>query len=72
MHDKFKPTRAAKAGVLGENVTITKQNTQIIINITKPIRKNYLKYLTKRYLKKLQLRDWLRVVANGRNSYELR
>lgn len=32
----------------------------------------YLKYLTKRYLKKNNLRDWLRVVANGKASYELR
>ena len=72
LHDKFKPTRTAKAGVLGEAVTITKANSQIVINVTKPIRKAYLKYLTKRYLKKQQLRDWLRVVATARNAYELR
>ena len=32
----------------------------------------YLKYLTKKFLKKNNLRDWLRVVANGKQSYELR
>ena len=32
----------------------------------------YLKYLTKKYLKKNNLRDWLRVVANNKESYELR
>ena len=32
----------------------------------------YLKYLTKKYLKKNNLRDWLRVVANTKDSYELR
>jgi large subunit ribosomal protein L22e len=32
----------------------------------------YLKYLTKKYLKKNNLRDWLRVVANGKDTYELR
>ncbi|KAJ8981947.1 hypothetical protein NQ317_002119 [Molorchus minor] len=32
----------------------------------------YLKYLTKKYLKKNNLRDWLRVVASGKDSYELR
>ena len=32
----------------------------------------YLKYLTKKYLKKNNLRDWLRVVAAGQDSYELR
>ena len=32
----------------------------------------YLKYLTKKYLKKNSLRDWLRVVASGKDTYELR
>lgn len=32
----------------------------------------YLKYMTKKYLKKNNLRDWLRVVANNKESYELR
>jgi large subunit ribosomal protein L22e len=31
-----------------------------------------LKYLTKKFLKKNKLRDWLRVVANTKESYELR
>lgn len=34
--------------------------------------RRYLKYLTKKYLKKNNLRDWLRVVANSKESYELR
>jgi len=34
----------------------------------------YLKYLTKKYLKKHNVRDWLRVIASNkdRNVYELR
>ena len=31
----------------------------------------YLKYLTKKYLKKNNLRDWLRVVASTKDSYDL-
>lgn len=33
----------------------------------------YLKYLTKKYLKKHNVRDWLRVIASNkdRNVYEL-
>ena len=31
-----------------------------------------MKYLTKKYLKKNNLRDWLRVVASDKDSYELR
>ena len=34
--------------------------------------KRYLKYLSKKYLKKQQLRDWLHVIANTKTSYELR
>uniref|UniRef100_A0A6P7GLN9 Large ribosomal subunit protein eL22 n=1 Tax=Diabrotica virgifera virgifera TaxID=50390 RepID=A0A6P7GLN9_DIAVI len=36
-----------------------------------PFSKRNLKYLTKKYLKKNNLRDWLRVVASGKDSYEL-
>merc|ERR1711881_417019 len=34
--------------------------------------KRYLKYLTKRYLKKNNLREWLRVVAEDKPSYTLK
>lgn len=37
-----------------------------------PMSKRYVKYLTKKYLKKQQLRDFLRVIANRKDSYELR
>jgi len=37
-----------------------------------PYNCRYLKYLTKKYLKKNNLRDWLRVVHSGPDSYELR
>merc|ERR1711860_434225 len=44
------------------------------INLTSniPFSKRYLKYLTKKYLKKNNLRDWLRVVASSKDAYELR
>jgi len=43
-----------------------------VINITTDYR--YLKYLTKKYLKKHNVRDWLRVIASNkdRSVYELR
>merc|ERR1711967_214088 len=52
-----------KAGVLGDSVTIEVEMS-----------KRYLKYLTKKYLKKHNVRDWLRVVASNkdRSVYELR
>ena len=32
----------------------------------------YLKYLTKKFLKKQQLRDWLRVVSTSKGEYSLK
>ena len=32
----------------------------------------YLKYLTKKFLKKKNLRDYIRVVATSKSNYELR
>ncbi|XP_044261523.1 60S ribosomal protein L22-like [Tribolium madens] len=48
------------------------KSTKVVLNSEIPFSKRYLKYLTKKYLKKNNLRDWLRVVASGKDSYELR
>lgn len=76
LHDKVKV--AGKAGNLTDSVTITKHGvkggvaTGLQITTTIEFSKRYLKYLTKRFLKKNKLRDWLHVVAVTRNKYELR
>merc|ERR1712004_151700 len=48
-------------------------NTKNKVTVTSeiPFSKRYLKYLTKRYLKKNNLREWLRVVAKDKPSYTL-
>ncbi|KAK1442612.1 large ribosomal subunit protein eL22 domain containing protein [Babesia gibsoni] len=61
-----------KTGNLGTNVTVTREKNKIYITADIPFSKRYIKYLTKKYLKKQQLRDFLRVVANKDYSYELR
>uniref|UniRef100_A0A4W3HIR8 Large ribosomal subunit protein eL22 n=1 Tax=Callorhinchus milii TaxID=7868 RepID=A0A4W3HIR8_CALMI len=61
-----------KAGNLGGAVTIERNKSKITVTSEVPFSKRYLKYLTKKYLKKNNLRDWLRVVANSKESYELR
>jgi len=59
-----------KTGNLGTAVTLEKQGkSKVIINSDIAFSKRYLKYLTKKYLKKNNLRDWLRVVANTKESY---
>ena len=50
------------------NVIDTKSFKNKIVVISK---KWYLKYLTKNYLKKNNLLDWLHVVASDKETYEL-
>ena len=63
-----------KAGALGEAVNVSHDKTKITVTSEIPMSKRYLKYLTKKYLKKHNVRDWLRVIASNkdRSVYELR
>jgi len=70
LHDRFKVN--GKAGVLGDSVKISREKTRIVVLASIAFSKRYLKYLSKKFLKKQSLRDWLRVVATNKNSYELR
>jgi len=71
LHDRIKV--GGKTNNLGDNVTITRDATKLTVTATDiAFSKRQLKYLSKRYLKKQQLRDYLRVVAKSKNSYELR
>ncbi|KAM9315583.1 ribosomal protein eL22-like [Gastrophryne carolinensis] len=61
-----------KTGNLGNIVHIERLKNKINVSSEKQFSKRYLKYLTKKYLKKNSLRDWLRVVASDKTTYELR
>jgi large subunit ribosomal protein L22e len=61
-----------KAGNLGTAVSVTKDSQNIVVQATIPFSKRYLKYLTKKYLKKQDLKEYLRVVSTNKNQYELR
>ncbi|KAF6999421.1 hypothetical protein CFC21_015454 [Triticum aestivum] len=73
-----------KAGNLGDSVTVTRDKSKVTVTSDGAFSKSliasffdllrYLKYLTKKYLKKHNVRDWLRVIAANkeRNVYELR
>jgi large subunit ribosomal protein L22e len=63
---------AGKTGNLGTNVVIGREKSKLTVTSEIALSKRYLKYLSKKYLKKQQLRDWLHVVANTKQSYELR
>jgi large subunit ribosomal protein L22e len=70
LHDRIKVN--GKAGNLGNKVTISRDKTKLNVAAELPFSKRYLKYLTKKYLRKQELRDFLRVVATGKNAYELK
>ncbi len=61
-----------KTGNLGDKVTVSREKAKIQVTAEAPFSKRYLKYLSKKYLKMQQLRDFLRVVAPTKTSYELR
>ncbi|KAK2746456.1 60S ribosomal protein L22 [Myotisia sp. PD_48] len=71
LHEKIKVE--GRVGNLGESVEISQigdGKIRVISHI--PFSGRYLKYLTKKFLKKQQLRDWLRVVSASKGVYELR
>merc|ERR1711862_691008 len=61
-----------EAGVLGDKVTVSRNNTRIIVDAQAPFSKRYLKYLTKKFLKRQKLRDYIRVVSADKKSYVLK
>ncbi|KAI0732259.1 ribosomal protein L22e [Fomitopsis betulina] len=71
LHDRIKVEN--KTGQLGDNVKIARDgDVKLTVSSNIPLSKRYLKYLTKKFLKKNSLRDWIRVVASGKDSYQLR
>ena len=60
--------------MLGDDVKVTRDKSRISVTSEVPMSKRYVKYLTKKYLKKHSVRDWLRVIASNkdRSVYELR
>ncbi|KAL0942596.1 60S ribosomal protein eL22 [Colletotrichum truncatum] len=71
LQDKIKVE--GRVGNLGETVQISQQGEgKIEIIAHNELSGRYLKYLTKKFLKKQQLRDWLRVVSTSKGVYELK
>ncbi|KAK4058935.1 60S ribosomal protein L22 [Microbotryomycetes sp. JL221] len=62
-----------KTGQLGDNVKIERQSdSKLSITSNIPLSKRYLKFLTKKFLARSKLRDFLRVVSSGKNEYQLK
>lgn len=61
-----------KTGNMGEDVALASDSNKITLSSNIPFSKRYLKYLSKKYLKKNQLRDYLHVIATDKNTYQLK
>lgn len=61
-----------KTGNLGDKVSIVREKAKLHVTAQAPFSKRYLKYLGKKYLKSQNLRDFLRIVAPNKSSYEMR
>lgn len=58
-------------GNLGNAITVEEDGSVVTVVSTTKFSGKYLKYLTKKYLKKNQLRDWIRFVSTKKNNYRL-
>merc|ERR1719183_1428842 len=61
-----------KKGNLGTSVTVGMDKESIVVEAKITFSKRYLKYLTKKYLKKQDLKEFLRVIATTKNTYQLK
>ena len=62
-----------RTGNLGDNITVNNLGDgRIEVVAHQELSGRYLKYLTKKFLKKQQLRDWLRVVSTAKGEYSLK
>jgi large subunit ribosomal protein L22e len=61
-----------KIGKLGENIKIADDGNKVNVNAVVAFSKRYLKYLTKKYLKKHSLREFLYVIAKDKKTYEIK
>ena len=61
-----------KKGNLGTAVNLSSSASSLVLNSEIPFSKRYLKYLTKKYLKKVKIAEYLRVVATEKSKYELK
>ncbi|KAK3686864.1 60S ribosomal protein L22 [Vermiconidia calcicola] len=62
-----------RTGNLGDTITVSNLGDgRIEVVAHQEFSGRYLKYLTKKFLKKQQLRDWLRVVSTQKGEYSLK
>ena len=61
-----------KLGKLGDNIKVSNDDRKVSVDTNVNFSKRYLKYLTKKYLKKHSLREFLYVVASDKKNYQIK
>lgn len=69
LNDKIKVEGVV--GNLGNDIVVEESNNVVTVVSTTKFSGKYLKYLTKKYLKKNQIRDWIRFVSIKQGTYKL-
>merc|ERR1712096_542866 len=75
--EKFLSEKIKVGGQTGQvgpdkDVNVDREESTITLTSSIPFSKRYIKFLTKKFLKKNGLRDYVRVIADAKASYELR
>eukprot|EP00461_Guttulinopsis_vulgaris_P001617 UN01617 len=52
-------------------ISSNRAGTRVLIHTKTPLSKVYIKYMTKKYLKKNELRDYMRVLSTGKRHYSV-
>ena len=61
-----------RIGKLDEKVKVNNDERKVSVEANVAFSKRYLKYLTKKYLKKHSLREFLYVVASDKKNYQIK
>lgn len=61
-----------KIGNLADQVMVRRHENKIMVTSRVPMSKRYVKYLSKKYLKKKNLKDFMRLVATSKSGFAIK
>ena len=61
-----------RIGKLGDDIKVNNDERKVMVESNIGLSKRYLKYLTKKYLKKHSLREFLYVIASDKKNYQIK
>ena len=61
-----------KKGNLKEHIVVSLEDKKVVVKSTIPFSKRYLKYLSKKFLKSINVLEYLRVIASDKLTYKVK